>query len=300
MAVPVVPRARGCRTRGAVRSCGDNGAVIRLVATDLDGTFWDTHLVPPKAHVTAAKELVAAGVTVLVATSRRPRVVRRQLEEVGLALPAVLIDGAVGEDFRSGERFHQVYFDSEVALQVLTTFRAHALDPCLYVDHPEIDVMVSSDPSTCAEHLAYLGPVAAVGDLQATATMTNVYSFALLGLSRERLGPVVQALAVSDASSVVLYPEPAYGQFGLIVGPPGVSKWTGVDAYCRQHDIEPEEVLAVGDGLNDMTMLRKAGVAVGVRGGAPDVVALSEHLIDPPTANGWAQIIDLVDSSLSR
>jgi haloacid dehalogenase-like hydrolase len=62
----------------------DNDSVIRLVATDLDGTFWDADLVPPKAHLSAANELIEAGVTVLAATSRRPRVVRRQLDEVGL------------------------------------------------------------------------------------------------------------------------------------------------------------------------------------------------------------------------
>ncbi len=273
--------------------------MIRLVATDLDGTFWDAHLRPPAAHLAAAQALLEAGVTVLAATSRRPRVVRWQLDEVGLALPAVLIDGALGVDFRSGERFHQACFDPEVALGTLATFRAYGLDPCLYVEEPEIDIMVSEAPSTCAEHLAYLGSVAAMGDLQATAAAMDVYQFSVLGLSRDRLGPVAEALAVADASSVVLYPEPRYGQFGLTVNPPGVSKWNGVDAYCRHHDIDPGEVLAVGDGLNDLTMLRRAGVAVGVRGGAHEVIAVSQHLIDPPAANGWARIVDLVDGSPS-
>ena len=39
--------------------------MIRLVATDLDGTFWDPDLIPPRAHVMAANELIDAGVTVL-------------------------------------------------------------------------------------------------------------------------------------------------------------------------------------------------------------------------------------------
>jgi hydroxymethylpyrimidine pyrophosphatase-like HAD family hydrolase len=273
--------------------------MIRLVATDLDGTFWDTHLVPPKEHLAAARELIAAGVTVLAATSRRPRVVRRQLDEVELALPAVLIDGALGLDFRSGERFHQACFDPEAALRTLAIFRAHELDPCLYVEHPEFDTMVSEAPSTCPEHLAYLRSVAARGDLQAAAASADVYAFSLLGLSRERLVPVAETLALTEGSSVVLYPEPSYGQFGLIVSPPGVSKWTGVDAYCRQHAIEPEEVLAVGDGLNDIAMLERSGVAVGVRGGAQEVIAISEHLIDPPGANGWVRVVDLVQASSS-
>jgi hydroxymethylpyrimidine pyrophosphatase-like HAD family hydrolase len=268
--------------------------VIRLVATDLDGTFWDADLVPPPAHLSAAKELVEAGVTVLVATSRRPRVVRRHLAEAGLMLPPVLIDGALGVDFRSDERFHQACFDSEVALGTLSTFRTHGLDPCIYVEHPEFDIVVSRSPSTCADHLSYLGQVAVTGDLEATVATAAVYAFSVLGRSRERLGTVAEALALIDGSSVVLYPEPDYGQFGLIVSPPGVSKWTGVHAYCHLHDIEPEEVLAVGDGLNDIPMLRQAGVAVGVRGGVPEAIAASQHLIDPPIANGWSRIVDLV------
>jgi hypothetical protein len=162
------------------------------------------------------------------------------------------------------------------------------------VEHPEIDVVVSGSPSTCADHLAYLGPVADTGDLEATAAATAVYAFSVLGLRRDRLRTVTGALDLVDGSSVLLYPEPDYGQFGLIVSPPGVSMWSGVHAYCRLHHIEPEEVLAVGDGLNDISMLRQAGVAVGVHGGAPEAAEVSEHLIDPPVANGWTRIVDLV------
>ena len=213
-------------------------------------------------------------------------------------IPAVLIDGALGVDFRSGERFHQACFGPEVALRTLATFRAHGLDPCLYVEDPEIDIVVSEFPSTCKAHLTYLGSVAATGDLETTATTSDVYAFSVLGVARDRLGAVVRALALADRSSALLYPEPAYGQFGLIVSPPGVSKWSGVDAYCRLHDIKPEEVLAVGDGLNDLPMLRQAVLAVGVRGGDPEVIAVTEHLIDPPAADGWVGIVELVGASI--
>jgi hydroxymethylpyrimidine pyrophosphatase-like HAD family hydrolase len=269
-----------------------------LVATDLDGTFWNDDLVPPQAHVAAATALMEANVTVLAATSRRPRVVQRQLDGVGLTLPAVMIDGALGIDFRSGERFHQACFTPRVALDTLAEFRAHGLEPCLYIDHPEIDVVVSGTPSTCADHLAYLGPVAAVGDLETTAERAALYEFAVLGVSRARLEPLAAALS-SEGSSVILYPEPRYGQFGLIVSPPGVSKWTGIAAYCRRHEITFDEVLAVGDGLNDVAMMRQAGTAVGVRGAAPEVISASDHLIDPPCEDGWTEIVDLVAASRS-
>ncbi len=45
---------------------------IRLVVTDLDGTFWDRDFIVPPADRAAVEELWSMGVTVLAATSRRP------------------------------------------------------------------------------------------------------------------------------------------------------------------------------------------------------------------------------------
>ena len=96
----------------------------------------------------------------------------------------------------------------------------------------------------------------------------SVYAFSVLGLDREVLAPVARKLADAHGATVVLYPEPDYGNFGIVVNPPGVSKWSGIDAYCTLNGIESQEVAAVADGLNDLEMLRQAGVGIGVRGGA--------------------------------
>jgi hydroxymethylpyrimidine pyrophosphatase-like HAD family hydrolase len=69
--------------------------VIRLLATDLDGTFWGPDFVPPAEHVAAVDELARRDLTVLAATSRRPRVTKQRLGDVGLKLPAVLY--AIGQ-----------------------------------------------------------------------------------------------------------------------------------------------------------------------------------------------------------
>lgn len=73
----------------------------------------------------------------------------------------------------------------------------------------------------------------------------------------------------------MLYPEEGYGQFGLTVNPKGVSKWPEVETYCSLHGIAPEEVAAV-DGLNDVEMLRRAAVRIGVQGRCEEVVELAE------------------------
>ena len=187
-------------------------------------------------------------------------------------MPAVLIDGGVGIDFRTDERFHEAVYEPDGARSTLAAFRSHGLDPCLYVDDPQIDVAVSATPSTCGEHLERLGRFAGTRDLEDVASRIAVYAFSVLGRDHEVLAPLAGELAAAHGSTVVLYEEPDYGRFGLIVNPKGVSKWSGIAAYCALHNIEPDEVAAVGDGLNDLEMLRQAGVRIGVRGGREEVV----------------------------
>ena len=57
----------------------------------------------------------------------------------------------------------------------------------------------------------------------------------------------------------------------LDVTHPDAIKGNGLLGIARLLDIPPEAVLAIGDGVNDITMLRQAGFAVAM-GNAPEVV----------------------------
>lgn len=274
-------------------TCGGTGVVIRLVVTDLDGTLWGPDMVVPPPHREAIAELGRRGVTVLAATSRRPRVVRPRFQAASLALPAVLIDGAVGIDFRTEERFHQAAFSGDDAAAVLNAFRSRGLDPCVFVDDPDFDVLVSHRPSTSRAHLEYLGELARVGDLEEAVAARSIYAFSLAGLPLDRLEPVGQLLMSSLGTEVLLCPEPKYGGHGLIVNAPAVSKSNGITAYCQAFGIATDEVLAVGDGDNDVTMLTGAAVALAVEGGAERALATAQHVIGPPEKFGWTEVVGL-------
>lgn len=267
--------------------------VIRLVATDLDGTFWGPEMVVPERHVQTIDQLCRRGVTVLAATSRRLRVVRPRFQEAGLALPAVLVDGAIGIDLRTGNRFHQAVFAPADAVATLASFRRSGLDPCIYVEDSDIDVLVSETPSTCAAHMAHLGGLVGVEDLDDVVSARPVYAFSVLGVARERLEPAAD-LFLSSGAEVTLYPESRYGDYGLTVNPPGITKWSGIEAYCRLAGITAAQVLAVGDGDNDVPMLAQAAVAVAGRGGSKRALAAANHVINPPSEHGWVSLLDLI------
>ncbi|HET8929370.1 MAG TPA: HAD family hydrolase [Acidimicrobiales bacterium] len=269
--------------------------MIRLVATDLDGTFWDSDLTVPRAHLGAVHELERRGVEVMAATSRRRRVVAHHLGRVGLAPSAVVLDGAMGVDLADGRRFHDAAFSVDAAGRVLEQFRRHGIEPCVYVDEAEVDVVVASQPSTSAAHLAYLGPITRTGDLDETVATPGVYSFSVTGRPRTELLPLGEDLARTGTEPLLFF-EADYGGWTLLVAPPAVTKWNGILSHAARRGIAIDEILAVGDGDNDIEMLTRAGTAVGVRGGTERALAVADHRIDGPSSNGWAAIVDLLDS----
>jgi hydroxymethylpyrimidine pyrophosphatase-like HAD family hydrolase len=287
---------------------GHRDGAVQLVVTDLDGTLSDaTERIHP-ASLRAIRELRSAGIAVLVATGRRPRMACAVLEAGDLVGPAVVLDGALGIDLRDGRVFHQVAFPPAAARRVLASFGAAGLSPCVYVDRPGVDLVVGERPSTHPDHLARAQPFVATDDLARVVATEPVYAFAVVGRPAPLLEPVLAGLAeggrgpgrdggparAGPAGSASVVNDLIYGGATLQVRPPAVSKWSGVLAYCAEQGIDPGRVLAVGDGANDLELLEGAAVACAVATAVPAVLARADHVLGPPASGGWAAVLDLV------
>ena len=121
---------------------------IDLVVTDLDGTLWERPDATPQANRDAVDELERRGIPLLVATGRRLGSTQRPLAAIGMAPPAVLLNGGLGVNLADGERFHLGGFATDAAQQLLDTFTREGLQPCLYVDDDAAPVRIGDAPST--------------------------------------------------------------------------------------------------------------------------------------------------------
>jgi HAD superfamily hydrolase (TIGR01484 family) len=271
--------------------------MIRLVATDLDGTLWGRTVEVRPAVRAAIDELTRREVIVLAATGRRPRSARTALHDNGLFLPAVCLDGTFGEDFNAGRRFHEAMFTSAEAISVLALFANHRIAPNVFVDHHEIDVLLATAPShdapDTAKRAESILPWAAVGPLEEAVPHHKVAAFTVIGGDLDELSPLAAAIAATNLARATLTQDSLYGGTSLSVIPTAASKWAGVMAFATALGINPDEILGVGDAANDLELLRGAGHAVAVRTAAPEVQAAADQLIDPPDNDGWAAVVDI-------
>ncbi|MGN6331005.1 MAG: HAD family hydrolase [Motilibacteraceae bacterium] len=86
---------------------------------------------------------------------------------------------------------------------------------------------------------------------------------------------LVRRLGLEDVSYAVGYTA------WLDVAPQGVSKASGLEGLARRLGVDPADVLAVGDGRNDLEMLRWAGCGIAM-GQAPAEVQDAADLVTGP------------------
>ena len=71
---------------------------------------------------------------------------------------------------------------------------------------------------------------------------------------------------------------------------PDIHKSLGADLAARAMGVPPCEIMAVGDGMNDLELLEFAGLGVAIEGSDPRLRAVAQRLAPPPGRNGLATL----------
>ena len=277
-------------------------SAVELVVTDLDGTFWHhDQRVDPKV-LAAVAELERRGVPLLVATGRRLASTRGPLGAAGLTPPAIILNGAVGLELGSLDRFHLAPFPVAEALAAYDAFVSVGVSPVVYIDDPRYDVFISDSPSTNPAHVRDLGDTAGVrsgpdasggDDLRTAVAESPVLGFSLIGVPFEAADAAFAALA----PFVEVHLDRSIDHPGLAamtVAPRGQSKWDGVVAYCAAHGLDSTKVMAVADGPNDIELLTNAAVRVVPKIAHESALALATQIIPSAQDAGWSEVPSLL------
>ena len=91
----------------------------------------------------------------------------------------------------------------------------------------------------------------------------NVLSFTLTGCQPAALAPAMAALVTHGAVSQSR--DLTYGGYSASIKPIGISKWTGVLAFCAARGLDASHVLSHWDGENDVDLLRNAAISCAVK-----------------------------------
>ena len=270
----------------------------QLLALDVDGTLLDPagDLRPRVRQAVSA--VLARGLKVVICTGRRFRTAREVAEELGLAGPLVVHNGALIKDFASGATLHYTYLPPHVYHQGLELL-SQVSTPMIYVDafHEQIDILTSSLDQAHPFQRVYLQATAdycRIGGEMGTLPLHGVVMLSIIAdvTSLSAVRDRVETALGQHARVNLLANNKKYPGHILEIIHPEVSKWQALEQLAVQEGIAPSQIMAVGDDWNDLEMLRHAGLGIAM-GNAPDgVKAVADYVTASNAEDGLAEALD--------
>jgi Cof subfamily protein (haloacid dehalogenase superfamily) len=249
----------------------------RLIAIDIDGT-----LLCPRGTVTprtraAIHAAAQAGIHVCFATGRSWRESRHIVDSCGHFDIAVFATGAQIVDTRTGHTLHRTRLDPDLARQAAEFFETRGQTVLAMQDSEQagVDYLVTEATPLNASSRSWLKMTQMVVQRRSDlATHGHEHTM--------RISIVAEAEDVEPLETEFsrLFGTRAICQFLIVpssrmrvleVFGHGVNKWTGVLHVAGVHGVTPEQIVAVGDDTNDLSMIRAAALGA-VMANAPDYV----------------------------
>ena len=268
---------------------------VEALITDLDGTFWSRQMeVHEKSLATVAK-LDEANIPFVVATGRRAQGALLGLTPVDLhTRPGILMNGALARDQLSGDSFLVNEIRTSDAIDVLYAFRSGDVEPVIYVDHPTTDMLVGPDGGAGEEYLARTVGFERVDGLEQSLEEHRVIGFGAFGFEYDQLLPISEAINTAGLATGIIGESLYEGNHGLMIQGHEIDKQTGIEAWCTRNGVDPSRLAVVGDGHNDIEMLKNAQVAIVPANASLEIRELANVIIAPNEEGGWEQISEIL------
>ena len=231
---------------------------IKLITIDLDGTLVHGDLIPER-NVRALKMVQDKGITVAIATGRMHTSAKTFVERLGIAgdTPIISYNGAMIRLPEAAEPMLHVPVPAALASEIVQ----YSVEQRFHLNYYLDDIMYS----THIDHWSWLyyrrtGDFAKpVGDLrQFAGTEPTKLLIENYPAETDRLLPLLQA-EFSDRVYVTKS-MPEYIEFLS----KDASKGNAVEWLAEHLGLAREQVMAIGDNLNDQPMIAWAGVGVAM------------------------------------
>lgn len=248
---------------------------IRLVVCDIDGTLIGKDEILHTHLHGIGEQLAGLGVQFTVATGRTWSLAQPLASQLGVTAPAIVSNGGTIID-RDGTRLRSL----TVPLAGLETVIDYALAEELSVTYCRDgrEYMANTTAWLTGQQERF-GKFAGLRPLSSDA-------FTYEGAGVEKLTIVNplkndRTLKVDELMRDIVggpWAHLRYHVWCVEIGHPDATKDTATEMVTAHLGIDPAHVLAIGNDLNDVNLLNKAGVGVAVADAVPETKAAADHV----------------------
>jgi HAD superfamily hydrolase (TIGR01484 family) len=263
--------------------------VVRLIATDLDGTLLRSDKTVSDRTLTTLRRIQAHGIPVILVSARQPRGVQLFAERMGVSGPAVCCNGSITYDLSQSRILRHTRLEAHVLLELVRLLRASVPGVCFaFVRGLEFacEAQYHAD-ARLVDH----GEVALRTALIADAVELCGQPATKLIVRHPSLLPEDILTSLGPLGSDRFEASYSGGPF-VEIAAAGVTKAVALQALCDERQIDASDVVAFGDAPNDVPMLAWAGRGVAVGNAHPAVLTVADEVAPSNDDDGVAVVLE--------
>jgi Cof subfamily protein (haloacid dehalogenase superfamily) len=265
------------------------GPPVRLVATDLDGTFLRPDGSVSERNRQAVSSARQAGIFVVPITGRPPRVTWGVARDAGLGPLGVCCNGAALVDITAMEVVELQTISAEVCAKLVAAVRSCLPGAIFAVEELE---RLTHEAGFLEPELSWGEGTFEVEDI-AEAIPASCIKLIVRhpGCGAGELLHKLQADFAEEAQLT------SSGLDWVELGVPGTSKAFAMERLSKRLHVRAQEVLAVGDNYNDLSVLAWAGHSAAPANAIAPVLAAADYVLPANGEDGVAELLEVLVAS---
>ena len=263
-------------------------SLYRLLVVDVDGTLLDKKRAISAENREALSRVRESGILLALSTGRAARACRGVIEQLSLDGCHIFFDGALVSNVESGNEVFVQPISPAVVRQMIDFAHRHEIDLELY---SAAHYFAERETWSTYAHREFFDIEPTITDFDSISERI-IKGGLVLTTDEEREKARRFQSWFDDSLHLSWAKTPAYPDIDFInVLTPKVSKGKALEALASHLGVPLGEVMAVGDGANDISLLETAGLAVAM-GNAPEAVkAVADHVTLDVAESGLAAAV---------
>ncbi len=259
----------------------------KLLAFDLDDTLLnEEHKISPR-NVEMLRRAAGEGLIITIATGRMFRSALPYARQLGINVPLITYHGALIRKADGGETIWHRPVPLEAAIRVAEYALERRYHLNLFIDDvfciPEENEYTRAYQTLSHVEFKYIGnPVAYLRREKVLPTKINIVAF-------EGMDLIMEEMTAAFAHQVTItQARPEFLEITHLEATKGIA----LRHLAEEAGIKREEVAAIGDSLNDISMLEYAGTGVAVANAREEVKGVAQVITLSNLEDGVAHFIE--------
>ena len=279
--------------------------MYKLIAIDLDGTLLNSYGEISQGNREAIEYALKNNVEVVLASGRDPKTMEKISLNLGINNYLIAGNGASIYDIKQEKNIYEKFIKQEKALKIIQICKDNSIFLNLYTDKGIIteslnfNVKVFNSENT-HKALEKQTNIEVVNDLyQYTKdNKLNILKIIICDESKIIFNNIIQKLKMIGGVEVldvehmsrkkirIGTEEIDVEYFYTEISSKNVDKWNAIEFLTEKLQIKKEEVICIGDNINDKKMVENAGIGIAMGNSARAVNNIGDFITEDNNSDG--------------